>query len=109
MGYKGCSVMDCPVDCVGDWSAWGRCSATCGAGLQTRTFVVAEPVFAGGEECNFADGHKQLQNCASELCPTTPATTTSTDTSMPSMAEYSETTMAAEIGTKVLLVSRGRD
>lgn len=45
---ENCNTQPCPIDCVGDWAAWGSCSVDCGGGEQTRGFVVAEPAELGG-------------------------------------------------------------
>jgi len=46
-----------PVNCVGSWSNWGDCNATCinnnssASGSKTRTFTVTTPSANGGTAC----------------------------------------------------------
>ena len=41
---QACNLHDCPIDCVGGWSAFTECSHTCGIyGTQSRTYVVTTP------------------------------------------------------------------
>jgi len=50
------------VDC--QWSDWGPCSTTCGAGQQTRNIKI--PAQNGGSECSGSN----VQNCNLRSCPT---------------------------------------
>ena len=70
--YQPCGTQACPVDCEGSYSDWSSCSATCGTGVQSRTFAVAVVASSGGLQCNATDGKVETTNCA-ELaqCPTT--------------------------------------
>lgn len=57
------------VDCVGSWSSYGECSATCGGGQQTRTFNVTTPASNNGTACAAADGDVEYQACNPDACP----------------------------------------
>ena len=49
---KGCNPFPCPVHCLAsEWSQWGACSATCGAGKKTRTRTVLRASSNGGTVC----------------------------------------------------------
>lgn len=50
------------IDCV--WSSWGRCSAECGGGLQTRTHLVEAQY--GGASC---EGPSE-ESCNTDSCST---------------------------------------
>ena len=73
---KPCSNPPCGVNCVGDWikssstdgDGWGACSATCGAGTQTRTYRITTQQAAGGNSCPKGDGATE-----SRACPNLPA------------------------------------
>ena len=58
---KNCNVDDCPYcDDIGQWSAWGSCSKTCGSGTQLRSRYVGKPRKSGavcpkGKETKFCD------------------------------------------------------
>jgi hypothetical protein len=59
-------------DCVWDWSAWGPCDVTCGAGLSSRYVIVYTPAQHGGEPCPKVTLQKQACSagpCASTLAP----------------------------------------
>ena len=62
-----CNTQPCPIDCVGDWSAWSECSLECGGGAQTRDFVVSEQPQFGGI-CTH-EGVVQEQACNQLPCP----------------------------------------
>jgi len=55
------------VDCaVSSWGAWGKCSKTCGTGLQTRTRKVTKQPKSGGAKC---PALKATQKCNTHGCP----------------------------------------
>lgn len=58
-----CNTQNCPVNCVGSWSAYGACSATCGSGSQTRTYTVSTAASDGGLECAAANGAQSSRPC----------------------------------------------
>ena len=60
-----------PVDCVGDYGAFGTCTETCGpSGVQTRSFVVTTPASNGGAACAAAAGDVDTQSCnTATACP----------------------------------------
>ena len=59
-----CSYCSCPVDCIGEWSAWETCDATCGAGSTSRTFEIAVRAVNGGLECEVEDGEVESTDCS---------------------------------------------
>ncbi|XP_078494013.1 spondin-1-like, partial [Ciona intestinalis] len=62
-----CNNNKCPIDCkVGPWSKFGRCSATCGGGIQTRTRKIIIQPQDGGKEC---PALTDTQPCNNNVCP----------------------------------------
>ena len=66
-----CSTEDCPVDCVGSWSAWSECDTTCGeTGESHRTFVVTTLPTNGGQTCVERANAVETQECNTAVaCP----------------------------------------
>ena len=66
-----CNLNSCPVDCAGEWSAWGSCSVTCGGGSETRMYRVTMPAQYGGlaTTCDAVDETVETQSCNSNCCP----------------------------------------
>jgi len=63
-----CNEFPCPIDCVWtDWTAWSKCSAECGGGLQNSTRTIKVPAQHNGKECVGA-GIKE-QACNTKPCP----------------------------------------
>ncbi|CAJ1456821.1 unnamed protein product [Effrenium voratum] len=65
---RQCDNADCPVDCVySDWSAWMKCSVTCGTGNQERERVIRKEPKNGGKTClgDLVDN----QACTEKPCP----------------------------------------
>lgn len=56
------------VDCQwSKWTAWGKCSTTCGGGTQTRSRTFAVTAKHGGAACSGAASEKKL--CSNFECP----------------------------------------
>jgi hypothetical protein len=63
---QACGTACCPADCVQTaWSSWSACSATCGAGTQTRTRSTRTPASCGGT-CN--DLTSEARDCLNAPC-----------------------------------------
>lgn len=57
-------------DCIwGAW-VWGRCSATCGGGIQTGTRGILQQASGGGTPCT--GPVEQERDCNEDACPMTP-------------------------------------
>ena len=54
-----------PIDCVGSWSPWTDCTATCNQddGVRERLFTVQRKAEHGGSPCSAGDGEKELDAC----------------------------------------------
>lgn len=53
------------VDCMGAWSSWSVCNASCN---QTMTFRITRPAANGGGACVSADGSVRSQPCSGGAC-----------------------------------------
>lgn len=52
------------------WSAWSKCSATCGSGIQERTRTCTHPKpLNGGKNCASLGPTVETQSCNSQPCP----------------------------------------
>eukprot|EP01127_Copromyxa_protea_P010250 TRINITY_DN2485_c0_g1_i1.p1 TRINITY_DN2485_c0_g1~~TRINITY_DN2485_c0_g1_i1.p1 ORF type:complete len:1772 (+),score=339.78 TRINITY_DN2485_c0_g1_i1:19-5334(+) len=71
ISYKdeNCNTQACAaVACTWNpWSAWGSCSAACGAGTQTRTRTINTPASNGGTTCVASDSTSS-QACTGTNC-----------------------------------------
>jgi hypothetical protein len=52
-------------DCVGSWSPWSSCNASC---RQTATYFVTALAVNGGADCSCSDGAKRSQDCTGGEC-----------------------------------------
>ena len=50
---------------VGNWGAWGPCSALCGMGLQTRDRAIVTHAYSGGAPC---PALSQTRTCSARGC-----------------------------------------
>jgi len=57
------------VDCVGSWSQFGSCSATCGGGVRSRTYSITTNAANGGSQCPTFNGATETQTCNNNACP----------------------------------------
>jgi hypothetical protein len=60
------TAVGCPVDCVGAYGDFGACSATCGGGTQSRSYIVSTPASNGGTCAGL--GTSETQPCNSRAC-----------------------------------------
>lgn len=63
-----CSGGDCrppPQNCLGTWSDWSICSASC---TQATTYKVQQSAANGGSPCPDADGAVQMRPCSGGNC-----------------------------------------
>jgi len=62
-----CNTHSCDIDCsTSKWSAWTKCSKTCGMGGATRHRVVMRQPAVGGKACGSL---KQSRMCTKGACP----------------------------------------
>jgi hypothetical protein len=54
-----------PVDCVGSWSSYGDCDASCS---QVSTYGITQTAANGGAECPTAAGATRSQTCTGGAC-----------------------------------------
>jgi hypothetical protein len=61
-----CALPACEVDCdMGDWKVWEGCSATCGAGTETRRRDIATHPSAHGIAC---PAEEESRTCVGNAC-----------------------------------------
>ena len=66
-----CNERLCPVNCEGEWTAWGSCTSICGGGVRERMYNMTTRADNGGTNstCAGADNEAQTQACNAQLCP----------------------------------------
>jgi len=62
-------VVQPPKDCIGTWTHYSECTATCGIGYRTRTYTHDVEAEVGGDACPFHDGHEYQSACNMGDCP----------------------------------------
>ena len=64
---------ECPLNCIGEWSAWSGCDASCGDATATRQFVVSQQAANAGLTCTDKYGVEEdateTQDCGLDECP----------------------------------------
>eukprot|EP00440_Ansanella_granifera_P067406 gb/GFBE01073112.1/.p1 GENE.gb/GFBE01073112.1/~~gb/GFBE01073112.1/.p1 ORF type:complete len:1141 (+),score=216.96 gb/GFBE01073112.1/:1-3423(+) len=64
---EDCATQVCARDCAwSDWSAWAKCSESCGGGVTTRSRL-QQPAVAGGKKCEGASRDEEV--CMLRACP----------------------------------------
>jgi len=58
------------ISCVGSWTSWSSCSASCGGGTQSRRYNVSVPASGGGAACPFVNGQTEVRPCNTGACAT---------------------------------------
>ena len=61
----------CDVDCVGEFSEWGECSADCGGGTQRRVYTVNVKSKGKGKKCPKEADAIEERACNTQACPLT--------------------------------------
>jgi hypothetical protein len=62
-----CNTKACPVNCKHSaWSAWGKCSKTCGSGTKSKTRTITQKAANGGKKC---ENTKTTAACNTKACP----------------------------------------
>eukprot|EP00462_Mataza_sp_D1_P021468 CAMPEP_0175146018 /NCGR_PEP_ID=MMETSP0087-20121206/15124_1 /TAXON_ID=136419 /ORGANISM="Unknown Unknown, Strain D1" /LENGTH=1336 /DNA_ID=CAMNT_0016430891 /DNA_START=33 /DNA_END=4041 /DNA_ORIENTATION=+ len=65
---RACQTSPCNQDCVMGWGEWGRCSVTCGRGVQARAMVILEKPIGSGRAC--PNPVRETRSCAAAVaCP----------------------------------------
>jgi hypothetical protein len=67
--WQACSTNPCPVNCTGDWTAWGSCNATCGGGNETREYLITTAAAYNGTDCPYTNNTLDYRPCAPNPCP----------------------------------------
>ena len=60
--------LDPQFACIGEWTQWGNCDATCGGGQKERTFAVTQNATGGGTTCKISTGKVQQRSCNTATC-----------------------------------------
>jgi hypothetical protein len=64
---RKCNTERCPIDCLlNTWTAWAKCSKTCGGGTQNRVRSVKQINANGGKKCGPA---RENRHCNTRQCP----------------------------------------
>jgi hypothetical protein len=66
--FNPTDFFDARVPCAGHWGGWGSCSASCGGGMQSRSFTVDAAAMYGGS-CPHSDGYRESRRCNTQACP----------------------------------------
>lgn len=69
--FQACNNVCCPIECqVGQWDAWGACSASCGPkGIRLRKKQIIREAVCGGDPCPPSQ-EPQACTAAAACCPT---------------------------------------
>merc|ERR1712150_386682 len=57
-----------PVDCIGEFGEFGKCSVSCGGGSKSRVFSVVQAAANGRAECSLDNGSVDVRSCNVASC-----------------------------------------
>ena len=80
-----------PVNCQGNWSAWGECNKECGGGQRSRTYTVNQVAANGGSECPFLNNDVENGDCNIQPCQPEITGTGATETGVEETGETPST------------------
>lgn len=58
----------CPVRCIGEWSAFSKCTRDCDGGTMKKTFSIFRQAKGSGEQCDAKDGEVVEKTCNEQKC-----------------------------------------
>jgi len=64
-----CNTHKCPINCVGNFGEFDKCSNDCGGGTQTKFYDIKTHAKYGGITCPHLYGHTETQACNTQKCP----------------------------------------
>ena len=58
----------CPVRCIGEWSAFSKCTRDCDGGTTKKTYSIFRPAKGSGEQCEAKHGQVVENECNTHKC-----------------------------------------
>jgi hypothetical protein len=63
-----CSLNPCPIDCVGSFGEYEKCTKDCDGGTKERVYTIKTAAQHNGKECPNKDGDKEVTECNTDPC-----------------------------------------
>jgi hypothetical protein len=64
-----CSLNPCPINCVGSFGEYGKCTKDCDGGTKERVYTIKTAAQHGGRECPNKAGDTEVTECNTDPCP----------------------------------------
>ena len=61
-------IVTCPVRCIGEWSAFSKCTRDCDGGTTKKTFSIFRAAKGSGEQCEAEHGQVVEKECNTHKC-----------------------------------------
>jgi hypothetical protein len=61
-------MITCPVRCIGEWSAFSKCTRDCDGGTTKKTYSIFRPAKGSGEQCEAKHGQVVENECNTHKC-----------------------------------------
>ena len=61
-------IATCPVRCIGEWSAFSKCTRDCDGGTMKKTFSIFREAKGSGEQCEAKHGEVVEKECNTHKC-----------------------------------------